>query len=225
MPEHSKRRRRSTVGTVNNAGGATLTSSRDSILDAAEVLMTRVGYEKASIAQICRESGLPVGSVYHHFGSKSGVLAAIMERGSRKFFATMPQPNIDRSVSNEQRMREYWLSAADMIYANLTYFTLETDLIRSDNTDDELAKVIARVRAGTYERLGAVIMPFLHELGIDDAEDLARRLVDFTVVFTRGAVIEAGNDLPRLRELLADLYTNLHATIHAVANASHSATA
>ncbi|RYF60416.1 MAG: TetR/AcrR family transcriptional regulator, partial [Comamonadaceae bacterium] len=54
-------------------------SSRDVILTAAERLILEHGYQKASIAEICRRSGLPVGSVYHFFGSKAGILVAVLE--------------------------------------------------------------------------------------------------------------------------------------------------
>lgn len=204
---------------MNGTATTIPTNSKEAILDAAEELMANVGYERASIAQICRESGLPVGSVYHHFGSKAGLLSAIMERGSLRFFATMPQADADRSISDEQRMRDYWLSAADAIYANFNYFTLETDMMRSKNQDEDIARIAARVREIIHERLEAVIFPYARYLGITNPEQLAQRLVTFSVVFTRGALIEAGHDLERLRILMADLYSLLHAAILEAAEA------
>lgn len=198
---------------MKSAPGTVLTNSKDAILDAAERLMAQVGYERASIAQICRESGLPVGSLYHHFGSKAGVLAAIMERGTERFAATMPQLTDDPTISNEERVRRYWLSAADTIHANLTYFTLESDVARFENDDDELDRIVADGRVKIDDELGAVLLPYLRELGIDNPEALAHRLITFTVTFTRGAIIDAGDDLPRLRELMTDLHTFLHAGI------------
>lgn len=202
---------------MKSATELALPNSKDTILDAAEILMARVGYGKASISQICQESGLPVGSIYHHFGSKAGLLSAIMERASARFYATMPQPSDDPTVSNEQRVREYWLSAADTIYANLTYFTLEADLARSKKIDEDLAQIVSRDRKTTHERLEAVLLPYLRELGIDNPENFAHRQVLFTVAFTRGAVIDAGDDLPRLRALMTDLYSHLHAVIREAA--------
>ncbi|MFZ2172499.1 MAG: TetR/AcrR family transcriptional regulator [Rhodococcus sp. (in: high G+C Gram-positive bacteria)] len=204
---------------MNGTSTTIPTNSKEAILDAAEELMANVGYERASIAQICRESGLPVGSVYHHFGSKAGLLSAIMERGSLRFFATMPQADADRSISEEQRMRDYWLSAADAIYANFNYFTLEADMMRSKNQDEDIARTAARVREIIHERMEAVIFPYARHLGITNPEQLAQRLVTSSVVFTRGALIEAGHDLERLRILMADLYSLLHAAILQAAEA------
>lgn len=42
------------------------------------------GYHGASVSAICRLSGYPSGSLYHHFGSKNGLLLAVLERGVRR---------------------------------------------------------------------------------------------------------------------------------------------
>ena len=49
-------------------------ASKRAILDAAYKLIMSKGYEKTSIKDIVKESGLPVGSVYHHFRSKDDML-------------------------------------------------------------------------------------------------------------------------------------------------------
>jgi AcrR family transcriptional regulator len=66
-------------------------SSRELILDATERLMGTRGYAATSISDICKACGLPASSIYWHFGSKEGVLAAVMERGATRFFAAIPQ--------------------------------------------------------------------------------------------------------------------------------------
>jgi hypothetical protein len=47
--------------------------------------------------------------------------------------------------------------------------------------------------------------PFARELGVQDVDDLCHRLVEATMIFTRGAVMSAGEDLPQLRLLIQDL--------------------
>ena len=37
-----------------------------------------------------QEAGIPMSSVYHYFGSKDGILLAVMERGAERFFADLP---------------------------------------------------------------------------------------------------------------------------------------
>jgi AcrR family transcriptional regulator len=64
--------------------------SRELVLDAAERLMSEHGYEAATVAALKEEAGIPMSSIYHYFGSKDGVLLAVMERGSKRFFADLP---------------------------------------------------------------------------------------------------------------------------------------
>ena len=65
--------------------------SRELVLDAAERIMASEGYEAAALSRIVEESEIPISSVYHYFGSKDGVLLAVMERGAERFFALVPE--------------------------------------------------------------------------------------------------------------------------------------
>ena len=49
------------------------------ILDAAEFVMARQGYEKATISSICRRAGLTSGAFYARFSSKLDLLAPLVE--------------------------------------------------------------------------------------------------------------------------------------------------
>lgn len=64
--------------------------SRELVLDAAERVMATQGYENAALTTLVAEAGVPVSSVYHYFGSKDGVLLAVMERGASRFFDSLP---------------------------------------------------------------------------------------------------------------------------------------
>jgi AcrR family transcriptional regulator len=67
--------------------------SRELVLDAAERVMAEHGYEAATLARVVAEAGIPMSSVYHYFGSKDGILLAVMERGAERFFADLPDPD------------------------------------------------------------------------------------------------------------------------------------
>jgi AcrR family transcriptional regulator len=64
--------------------------SRELVLDAAERVMAQDGFEAATLARVVQEAGIPMSSVYHYFGSKDGILLAVMERGAERFFADLP---------------------------------------------------------------------------------------------------------------------------------------
>jgi len=57
------------------------TSSRERILQAAKHLFARNGYENTSTVAIAREAGTSESQLMKHFGSKQGLLGAILDRG------------------------------------------------------------------------------------------------------------------------------------------------
>ena len=64
--------------------------SRELVLDAAERVMAEHGFEAATVARVVEEAGIPLSSVYHYYGSKDGILLAVMQRGAERFFADLP---------------------------------------------------------------------------------------------------------------------------------------
>lgn len=67
--------------------------SRRRVLDAAESLMADHGYAGTSMPKIVAAAGIPLSSIYHFFGSKEGVLGAVMERGAQRMAdAIVPPP-------------------------------------------------------------------------------------------------------------------------------------
>src|SRR4051812_15936614 len=64
--------------------------SRREILDAASELLARQGYAGTSISQLSKACGLPVSSIYWHFNSKEGVLAAVVEENVVQFLDGLP---------------------------------------------------------------------------------------------------------------------------------------
>jgi len=55
-------------------------SSRERILDAAIELISERGYSATSVDALCKRAGIVKTAVYWHFGSKEGLLAAVVER-------------------------------------------------------------------------------------------------------------------------------------------------
>jgi AcrR family transcriptional regulator len=81
--------------------------SRELVLDAAERVMAEDGFEAATLARVVAESGIPMSSVYHYYGSKDGILLAVMERGAERFFADLP--DWDRRIG---RPGQHWRGSA-----------------------------------------------------------------------------------------------------------------
>lgn len=88
--------------------------SREAVLDAAERLMAQNGYEAATVAALVGEAGIPASSIYHYFGSKEGVLLAVMERGAERFFEELP--DLDRRVGSR---RDHLRALVEVVAATL----------------------------------------------------------------------------------------------------------
>jgi AcrR family transcriptional regulator len=54
-----------------------VTGRREQILEAARACFAEQGYAATTIEQIAARSGASNGSIYHHFGAKDGILAAL----------------------------------------------------------------------------------------------------------------------------------------------------
>ncbi|MER5373361.1 TetR/AcrR family transcriptional regulator [Streptomyces sp. NPDC002553] len=68
--------------------------SRDAILDTAGELMSRHGYAATSISMISTACGLPVSSIYWHFGSKDGIYVAVLGRARTALLAALPPAEV-----------------------------------------------------------------------------------------------------------------------------------
>jgi AcrR family transcriptional regulator len=53
---------------------------RERLVNAARSLFHRHGYGETSLADIARESGVPVGNVYYYFKTKEDIAAAVIEQ-------------------------------------------------------------------------------------------------------------------------------------------------
>ncbi len=66
-------------------------STREQILDAAEVLFAGNGLAGTSIRDISLRVGVTPGSLYNHFAGKQAIYGAVLERGLQPLFGLMDQ--------------------------------------------------------------------------------------------------------------------------------------
>lgn len=62
-------------------------STADRILAAAEDIIERDGPEGLTTRAVCLAAGVTAPTLYHHFGDKTGLLAAVVRRGVAAFLA------------------------------------------------------------------------------------------------------------------------------------------
>jgi AcrR family transcriptional regulator len=126
--------------------------SRELILDATERLMSTRGFAATSINDIRKACGLPPSSIYWHFGSKEGVLAAVMERGADRFFAAIP-------TSDDVEGQLAALSTLQSQHPDFLRLFYMLSLERSE--DPAVAAVVRRVRDTAIGRFRGAITQLL----------------------------------------------------------------
>jgi AcrR family transcriptional regulator len=198
----------STAVTPNLRGA----QSRTIVLDAAEQLMAEQGYEAATVSALVERGGIPPSSIYHYFGSKEGVLLAVMERGAKRFFSALP--DIDRRIG---RRIEHLRTLVDIVSATLER---QPDFLRilvvmaaqpNNAGEGEVHRAVNRVRELALVRLREQ-MHIVFEL--DPAGGAADQLARFALAAIDGAFV-AHQSEPKVK--LHQLLEHLPAALVAVA--------
>ncbi|GCD97779.1 TetR/AcrR family transcriptional regulator [Embleya hyalina] len=163
-------------------------ANRDRILDAAERLFSTRGYADVTVGQVCRASGFPVGSIYHHFTNKYGLLAAVFERSSGLFFESLPAVD-DLPGDPLDRLGAFYDAAVDVIGDRVLFMRLMFLLQLQEDKDGTIAPLVHEARRRVRTELIAVIEPVARSCGVSDPTGLALELAELTMSFTAGLVV------------------------------------
>jgi AcrR family transcriptional regulator len=199
-----------TQGTKPNRRGA---RSRERILDAAERIMAAEGYEAAALSRIVQESEIPISSLYHYFGSKDGVLLAVMERGAERFFEIVPEADtlLGDPLTHLSRLVENVCGALEQ-ESDFLQLVVVMAAQPPVNERAQALEVVARVRNTALTRLRR---QFEVVFGIKASGALARDLARFALASFDGAFIAWQADPSvRLEDVLGQLPAALIALAH-----------
>jgi AcrR family transcriptional regulator len=179
--------------------------SRELILDATERLMATRGYAATSISDIRKACGLPPSSIYWHFGSKEGVLAAVMERGADRFFAAIP-------TAEDVEVQLAALSVLQSRHPDFLRLFYMLSLER--NNDPAVAAVIHRVRGTAITQFHAAITQLLpSDAPPSRADRVVTELTAFAVALSDGVFfadhLEPDTDVERMYRQLFKALTAL----------------
>lgn len=165
--------------------------SRDAILDVALQLMSESGYDGASVSKISRASGLSTSSIYWHFGSKAGILAAVMERGAEVFFRTsVEQPESEpANLSPLEFLRARFQQARRSAEAHPEFLRLLFLLILAEPGDAATVAILKRVNDRGRAQLHSQIREAFSAEGDARATEIADRLTVAALSMFNGAFL------------------------------------
>jgi AcrR family transcriptional regulator len=185
--------------------------SREAVLDAAERLIAEHGYEAATVAALVEEAGIPASSVYHYFGSKEGVLLAVMERGAERFFAELP--DFDRRIgSRPEHLAVVVEAVSAMLDRHPDFLRILVVMAAQPPAvgEGEVHRVVNRVRELALQRLREQMEIVF---ALDPKSSSADHLARFALAAIDGAFVARQSD-PQLT--IAELLEHLPAALAAV---------
>lgn len=167
--------------------------------------MAEHGFDGATLAHVVEESGVPMSSVYHYYGSKNGILLAVMERGAARFFAELDEARLPRRTP-EEHIAGFISETVRALERNPNFLRLLITLATQPPGGDagEIAAVVGRVRGEALRRLRVQLA-----IAFDPDEPDTERLARFALASFDGAFLASQADpgvrLGEVLEPLADL--------------------
>lgn len=151
--------------------------SRERILEAAQELFHRQGFQATSFSDIAREAGVPRGNFYYHFRTKDEILRAVIGRWRERVAQVLAA--VERSGGDPlQRIRRMLRVPLEDPEANMRYGcplgSLVYELRKADHDP-----AVWREAVGLFDLLVDWLAARLGELGFapEEARDRALRML------------------------------------------------
>lgn len=169
--------------------------------------MAARGYAGASMSVIADETGIPKSAIYHHFGSKAGLLAAVMERGARGFFDAMTEAHREPPTTGtpRERLEWYFQRTGEVWVHRAEFLRLLILLVMSDEAAEapEAMETVVTVRKEGRAYLEYMIKSSFIDEGEQVATQVARELAYVGMVGFDGVFISLqSRDVMPVSELI-----------------------
>jgi AcrR family transcriptional regulator len=188
--------------------------ARDAILDAARELVLERGVQNATVSAISEESGAPVGSLYHHFGSRDDLVAELWVRAVRRsqatFLAAVRHPNAERAAVGAA------LSIHDFVREHRDDARLLVSFRREDLLHDARSARLVQALADLNGPLGEAVTDLTRRFFGRATQDAVEQMTFAVIDLPFGAIrrhLVAGTEFP------AALREQLRAAVRAVLRA------
>ncbi len=170
------------VGDGRRARGS---ATRAAVLRAASALFVADGYSATSIARIAAAADVRSASIYHAFGSKEGLLAAVVEETAERFFETLRAPGThpDGFFGELAEVAEAFSGRPEFLRL-LIMLAVE----RRDGDPEILGTALA-VRGKALAWIASSLRPHLAGLPPEAAADVSARMSRLLLMMLDGAFV------------------------------------
>lgn len=135
-------------------------ASREAILRAATALFSTRGYAATGILAIAAEAGVNSGSIYHAFGSKEGLLQAVLSACADSVFDRIENPVAADSATPSDRLR----AAARILVDDPVFLRLFLLLALEKDGDSIVRAAVEEVRSRARSVVVAAIGSTLEDV-------------------------------------------------------------
>jgi AcrR family transcriptional regulator len=158
-PRDRSRRRARTAGDAQPA-------ARSQIIDAAIATILELGFYRASSNEIARQANVSCGSIQYHFGTREGLLLAVIEELNQRFTATVSQARISGNTLEERLHSLFEILATH--HGAPTYLA-RLQIILNLSHDPDTSADVAEALDRLAENAGQDVRRLLHDALGDDA--------------------------------------------------------
>jgi AcrR family transcriptional regulator len=172
--------------------------ARDAFLDAAERLLTQMGWADITVRKLAAEAGLNHGLVHYYFGSMEEVLLQVLERFTDRLIARQ------RALyGGDMPFLEKWREAIGYLEEDREsgYQKIWYELQAMAWSRPALRERVAHVNAAWREVLTDSVSDAMREYGLDKRRFPVEAMVALIVTFNEGIMLErlsgvtAGHDM------------------------------
>lgn len=172
--------------------------------------MSSYGYAGTSMSALVEATGIPKSAIYHHFGSKAGLLAEVMAEGAHGFFLAMREAHREppQSTSPRERLGWYLGRIGEVFVHREEFLRLLLMIVMSDQAVEapEAMQTVVKVRDEGRDYMRVMIKSAFAAEGDAVATAVADELAHFGMVGFDGAFIslQSGDGKP-MAEYMAQL--------------------
>ena len=128
-------------------------TTRTAILEAARRRLLAEGLRGVSTRKVADEAGVPLSQLHYHFGSKRGLLLALLEDENRRRLERQTQ-----MYASDRPLWERYEQACDFFEVDLEsgYVRVLQEMIAEGWTDEPIAEAVRTLLRGWYDLLTEV---------------------------------------------------------------------
>ncbi|MCV7217368.1 TetR/AcrR family transcriptional regulator [Mycobacterium crocinum] len=158
----------------------------DAILDAARRLVLAEGPRATSVAAIAKVSGAPVGTLYHRFGNRDGVVTAVWLRALERFQARAMAASGSDPLEVAVQMAVATVDfARDCAEDARLLLTIRPDDLRDAEPDPEFTTTLAAMNAPLVDRVTELARQLYGRGDARSVDAVTRAVVDLPYAVVR----------------------------------------